>query len=119
MTRVTTEVSTDLDGHITYRQSPTRSNDGDASGAGDRSIRRRRETGQSPSPVSRGLAWFSVGLGLCQLLAPRRLARMIGLSDRPRTWLLMRALGARELTIGVGLLTRAALVAVALGARRG
>ena len=35
MTRVTTEVSTDLDGHITHRQSPTRPNDGGAVGAGD------------------------------------------------------------------------------------
>jgi uncharacterized membrane protein len=106
MTRVTTEVSTDLDGHITHRQSPTRPNDGGASGAGDRPTRRRRETGQSPFPVSRGLAWFSVGLGLCQLLAPRRVARLIGLSDRPRTLALMRALGARELIVGVGLLAR-------------
>lgn len=62
--------------------------------------------GPGLSPVSRGLGWFSVGLGLCQLVAPKWLGRMIGLSDRPRTRMLMRALGVRELAAGVGLLTR-------------
>jgi hypothetical protein len=65
-------------------------------------------SGEPPSvrPLSRGLGWFSVGLGLCQLIAPKRLARLIGVSERPRTLRLMRVLGARELTAGVGLLTR-------------
>ena len=51
----------------------------------------------------RGLGWFSIGLGLAELLAPRQLSRMCGLPCRP---LLMRALGLREIASGVGILTQ-------------
>jgi len=53
-----------------------------------------------------GLAWFSVGLGLAGLLAPRQLARLIGADDESEatTWAL-RAVGSRELLCGVGLLS--------------
>ena len=64
--------------------------------------------GSSDRGLSRwalGLGWFSVGLGLGQVLAPRQLARLIGVSDGPRTRRLMRALGIRELAAGVGLLS--------------
>lgn len=47
------------------------------------------------------LGWFGIGLGLAQLLAPRRLARMIGVPEHPA---LMRALGLREMASGVGIL---------------
>jgi uncharacterized membrane protein len=106
MTHVTTDVSTDLDGHITDRLPTSRSKGEDTSGEGERANGPRSQTRRGLTPVGRALGWFSVGLGLCQLLAPKRLARMIGLSSRPRTLLLMRALGARELTTGIGLLTR-------------
>jgi uncharacterized membrane protein len=49
------------------------------------------------------LAWFSIGLGVAQLLAPRAVARATGLPNWP---LLLRAVGARELACGVGLLAR-------------
>ncbi|HET6149448.1 MAG TPA: SRPBCC family protein [Polyangia bacterium] len=65
-------------------------------GAGDRGLSR----------WALGVGWFSVGLGLGQLLAPRQLARLLGISDGPRTRRLIRALGIRELTAGVGLLSR-------------
>lgn len=51
----------------------------------------------------RGLGWFSIGLGLAELLAPRAVCRFIG--ARPRTGL-VRLLGMRELASGVGLLTQ-------------
>lgn len=52
----------------------------------------------------RTLGWFSIGLGLAELLAPRGLSRFIGVRDhRP----LVRVLGLREITSGVGILTRA------------
>ena len=51
--------------------------------------------------LARGLGWFSVGLGLVELLAPRWFARKIGTPDRPR---LVRAFGAREVLAGVGAL---------------
>lgn len=51
----------------------------------------------------RTLGWFSIGLGLAELLAPRGLSRLIGVRDhRP----LVRVLGLREITSGVGILTR-------------
>ena len=55
-----------------------------------------------------GLAWFSVGLGLAGLLAPRQLARLIGADDESEAtaWTL-RAVGGRELVCGVGLLSGA------------
>jgi uncharacterized membrane protein len=52
------------------------------------------------------LGWFSVGLGLTQLLSPGFLGRAIGVGDDPRTRLTMRLLGARELAAGIGLLSR-------------
>lgn len=53
---------------------------------------------------SRGLGWFSIGLGMTELLAPRTLARAIGVSeDHDR---LLRALGVREIVSGLGLLAR-------------
>lgn len=46
------------------------------------------------------LGWMSVGMGLC-LLAPRRSALLFGLDGRVE---LMRAIAARDLVVGVGLL---------------
>lgn len=54
--------------------------------------------------LARGLGWFSVGLGLTQLLAPRWLERQIGI-EKDRTGL-MRALGAREAATGFLALTQ-------------
>ncbi|MDB6064262.1 MAG: cyclase/dehydrase [Pedosphaera sp.] len=52
--------------------------------------------------LARGLGWFSIGLGLAGLLAPRSLARVAGVRERP---LLLRAIGLRELVSGVGILS--------------
>ena len=50
------------------------------------------------------LGWFSVGLGVSQILMPRVVSRICGVEDENTT--LMRALGVRELTSGVGILTQ-------------
>lgn len=50
------------------------------------------------------LGWFSIGLGLAEALAPRSVARMIGVDEQDHETLL-RALGARELASGVAILT--------------
>jgi hypothetical protein len=55
-------------------------------------------------PLSRNLGWFSIGLGLVELLAPRSLARRIGVHEQNEN--LIRLLGARELAAGAGLLAR-------------
>jgi hypothetical protein len=51
--------------------------------------------------VARGLGWFSIGLGLAELLAPRALSRAIGL---PGTAGFTRACGIREIATGIGIL---------------
>ncbi len=49
------------------------------------------------------LGWFSVGLGLVEVLAPRSLGKWLGLEDRAG---LLRAYGFREITTGIGLLSQ-------------
>ncbi len=56
--------------------------------------------------LARGLAWFSVGLGLAELTAPGGVARTIGVSRDRRVLGAMRVLGARELAAGIGLFAR-------------
>lgn len=51
------------------------------------------------------LGWFSVGLGVVQLVAPGHVARLIGVSDRSRTRALLRIVGLREIGCGIGLLS--------------
>jgi uncharacterized membrane protein len=54
--------------------------------------------------LAKGLGWFSIGLGLAHLLAPRAMARATGMPDDRAG--LMRAVGVRELASGVGILSR-------------
>jgi hypothetical protein len=51
--------------------------------------------------VARALGWFSIGLGLAELLAPRMVARLAGLRGRER---LLQLYGAREIASGIGIL---------------
>ena len=53
-----------------------------------------------------GLGYFSLGLGLTELLAPSVIARLLGTSTRGPALLLIRAFGARELISGLGLLSK-------------
>lgn len=57
---------------------------------------------RSTHALAKGLGWFSVGLGLAELCAPRPLARWLGMRDGEA---LLRSYGLRELTAGIGLLT--------------
>jgi hypothetical protein len=52
--------------------------------------------------VARGLGWFSIALGLAELLAPDATARATG-SNNGKT--LLQAAGMREIVSGIGLLT--------------
>jgi uncharacterized membrane protein len=65
---------------------------------------------KNPEPngagLSKGLGWFSVGLGIAELAAPRVLARTIGVDPRGLTGTAIRAMGARELANGLGILAR-------------
>ena len=61
-----------------------------------------RGSAWSVSGLASGLGWFSIGLGLTELLAPRVITGPLGLHGRER---LVRAFGAREIGAGIGLLT--------------
>jgi uncharacterized membrane protein len=54
---------------------------------------------------ARGLGWFSIALGLTQIGAPRTVARLIGLKDDDDTRTTMFAIGLREITSGIGILS--------------
>jgi uncharacterized membrane protein len=56
--------------------------------------------------LAEGLGWFSIGLGLAQILAPASLSRLIGVRADATNRTLMQVLGVRELATGIGILTR-------------
>jgi uncharacterized membrane protein len=70
------------------------------------SMRENGSRSRSLERLARGLGWFSIGLGLAQLVAPRRLARLIGVPDDGETRAVLRAVGLREIVTGVGILTQ-------------
>jgi hypothetical protein len=51
--------------------------------------------------LARGLAWFSIGLGIAEVAAARRLARGLGMPERAE---LIRVFGLREIAQGLGIL---------------
>lgn len=53
---------------------------------------------------AKALGWFSIGLGVTELVAPRVIGRVIGAADDRRTQMLTRAYGLREIAAGVGIL---------------
>jgi uncharacterized membrane protein len=66
--------------------------------------RQRARHGLSKSSAKRlakGLGWFSIGLGLTELLAPRAIANISGVS-KERTGLI-RLYGLREIAAGIGI----------------
>jgi len=56
-------------------------------------------------PVTSFLGWFSIGLGIAELVAPAFVARIVGIDEEEHERLL-RAYGVRELAAGIGILTR-------------
>ncbi|HEX5412618.1 MAG TPA: SRPBCC family protein [Terriglobia bacterium] len=65
---------------------------------------RQRSTappGSSASGIARGLGWFSVGLGIAELVAPRAIGRIAGARKKDS---LIRSYGVREIVAGVGVL---------------
>jgi len=55
--------------------------------------------------MTRGLGWFSVGLGVAALAAPRGVTRLAGIDDSATASRAVRLVGARELVQGAGLLS--------------
>lgn len=72
---------------------------GVARSKGDPRIERKGPSSLTgPDRLARALGWFSIGLGVAELVAPGRIARSLGLADKER---LIWAYGARELASAV------------------
>jgi uncharacterized membrane protein len=56
--------------------------------------------------IATGLGWFSIGLGLAELVAPRQLSRFIGLEDGGGKQTVLRTYGLREISAGIGILAQ-------------
>lgn len=74
-------------------------------GDGDAWPRRSNGGGQGER-LAAGLGWFSIGLGVAELVAPGAVARGIGLKGRGPALTLTRLCGLRELAAGVGILSQ-------------
>ena len=59
-----------------------------------------QQNGQSAMALARGLGWFSIGLGLAEMLAPRMLTEQMGMKGKEG---LLRFYGAREMAAGIGI----------------
>ena len=68
-----------------------------------RAMERDVDVGSARSRA-RALGWMSVGLGAAELVLPSLVARMVGLPRGGATKGLLRMMGVREITTGVGLL---------------
>lgn len=55
--------------------------------------------------LARGLGWFSIGIGLVELIAPGRINAAIGF-NKPEQQKLIRGYGAREVASGATLLIK-------------
>ena len=55
----------------------------------------------SAMALARGLGWFSIGLGLTEMLMPRMLTEQMGMEGKES---LLRFYGAREMAAGIGIL---------------
>jgi hypothetical protein len=65
------------------------------------SLRAVRAALPPAATLARGIGWFSVALGIAQLLAPRAMSRAVGLEARVSV---TRLYGLRELMCGIGIL---------------
>jgi uncharacterized membrane protein len=56
--------------------------------------------------LAKFLGWFSIALGLAQVLMPHRMVELIGLRNTRSRSFIMRVIGIREVTSGIGALTQ-------------
>jgi uncharacterized membrane protein len=68
-----------------------------------RSIKSNASESLDGERLARGLGWFSIGVGLAEIVAPRRLARFLGVRNHG---ILFRVMGLREIASGVGILSQ-------------
>ena len=58
-----------------------------------------------PERLANGLGWFSLGLGMAELMAPDSVARLIGVRPDAQAVSTLRAYGAREIANGMAILS--------------
>jgi hypothetical protein len=61
----------------------------------------RNDSHGTAMTVARGLGWFSIGLGVTEMLMPRTLGEQLGMYGKEA---LLRFYGAREMAAGIGIL---------------
>jgi uncharacterized membrane protein len=67
-------------------------------------LQRQRAAEDAPgNRLTAGLGWFSIGLGLAEVLAPAGLAKLIGAKGKHTGYI--RFCGLREIAAGIGILT--------------
>jgi hypothetical protein len=64
------------------------------------------DRGTGGESLANFLGMFSIGLGLAQMLAPEGMSKIVGIKDAESNRGLMRALGAREFSHGIAILSR-------------
>jgi uncharacterized membrane protein len=62
--------------------------------------------GGTEEKLASALGWFSIGLGLAEVAAPKQMAKLIGVNDGERTHTVLRTYGLREIAAGVGILSQ-------------
>ena len=83
------------------RRAPPRAHD---DGSSARAITGGGQQRSQMGALAKGLGWFSIGLGLAEIFAPRQLGRAIGAGDDHTT--LLPLLGVREIASGLGILAQ-------------
>jgi uncharacterized membrane protein len=95
--------------------SPVRSNGGQStmgmaiateSGIGGMNGRELVGSKKNGEELARGLGWFSIGLGLAEVVAPSGIAKVVGVRGDSSNRLLIRLLGLREIAHGVAILSQ-------------
>lgn len=66
----------------------------------------RRGAQNAALQLAKGLGWFSVALGLAEVLAPRSVARFIGVGDDETNCRVLQGMGLREMAAGLGIVTQ-------------
>ncbi|MCU1326320.1 MAG: hypothetical protein JWN34_1690 [Bryobacterales bacterium] len=57
------------------------------------------------STLAKGLGWFSIGLGVAEVITPGVVSKLIGVKNDAKTRKVLRGYGMRELAAGFGILT--------------
>ena len=61
---------------------------------------------QNGERLAKGLGWFSIGLGVAELVAPGAVTRFIGVEDGSKRRAVARLYGLREIAAGIGILAQ-------------